>query len=413
MIASWFAQSTIALGLLSSVALAQCGPANSDASCPLNTCCSSAGYCGVTSAYCGSGCQSAYGSCAVPTQPSCATSGKSATDGRRVGYWSVDQAWDDSCDVVLPSQIQTSGMTHLILAFAQFDSGFALVPTNTKDTAFYTEFTALQSSSLQTWISIGGGDSPSPWSDMVADSNSRATFISSLESFLKNYSFQGVDLDWEFPTVSTSDGANFVSLVQELRLAFGDSYGISATLPADWGSISGFDPAGMASSVDFFNYMAYDIHGWGIDSGTDQKVVTYPASIVDIATDLLPLWADDVDPSLVNLGIPLYGRGYTLSSASCTTTGCAASGPSNSGSCVADTTGVMVLTDIKTAQSSNSAKVVLDSTAMQKYATWDSTQWMAYDDADTIALKLGWADGVCLGGLVFWALDDDGGAPGS
>ncbi|KAH7264551.1 glycoside hydrolase superfamily [Fusarium solani] len=407
------------LGLLINLVLAQCGPENGGARCPLNTCCSSSGYCGTSDIYCGDGCQSAYGSCSIPTVPSCSTGrsscytgGKSATNGRRVGYWRVKQAWDRSCNVVLPSQIQTEGLTHLILAFAHFDpDSFAVGAEDPKDVPYYTQFTALQSSSLQTWISIGGGSfSSDSWSSMVASSSSRSAFISSLKSFMETHSFQGVDLDWEFPAASTADGDNFVSLVRELRDAFGNAYGISVPLPSDWGSLQGFNPAGMGEYVDFFNYMAYDLHGWGVDAEPTKNVVTYQASILDIATNLMPLWANHTNASLINLGIPLYGRGYTLSSSSCKTAGCAASGPSEPGSCLADPTGVMVLSDIKTAISANDATVELDSTAMQKYATWGSDQWIAYDDGDTLALKMAWADGLCMGGAMFWTLDNDGGA---
>ncbi|KAF5711921.1 (trans)glycosidase [Fusarium mundagurra] len=403
----------LVLGLLPNLVLAQCGPDNDGARCPLNVCCSSAGYCGTSSVYCGDGCQSGYGSCSVPTVPSCSSDGKTATNGRRVGYWRVQQAWDRSCDVVLPSQIQTNGLTHLILAFADFDSSsFAVGAQNSQDVEYYKQFTALQSSSLQTWIAIGGGSfSTKTWSSMAASSESRSAFISSLKSFMETYSFQGVDLDWEFP--ATSDAANLVTLVQELRAAFGKDYGISAAVPADWGSIQGFNAAGMGKYVDFFNFMAYDLHGWGIDQEPAKNTVTYQASIVDIAKDLMPLWANQTDPSLINLGIPLYGRGYTLSSSSCKEAGCAASGPSEEGSCVKDPTGVMVLSDIKKAIAANQATVKLDSEAMQKYATWGSDQWIGYDDADTLALKMNWADGLCLGGAVFWALDNNGGAWGA
>lgn len=405
------------LGSLNHV-LAQCGPANGGASCPLNTCCSSSGYCGTTDVYCGDGCQSAFGSCSVPTVPSCSTSrkscytggGKSATNGRRVGYWRVKQAWERSCNVVLPSDIQTKGLTHLILAFAHFDDSFAVGTEDSKDLPFYSQFTALQSSSLQTWISIGGGSfSADSWSSMVASSSSRSAFISSLKSFLETHSFQGVDLDWEFPAAGTADGENFVSLVQELREAFGNTYGISVPVPSDWGSVQGFNPAGMGEYVDFFNYMAYDLHGWGVDAEPRKNEVSYQASIQDIATNLMPLWANSTNASQINLGIPLYGRGYTLTSSDCKTVECDASGPSEPGSCLADPTGVMVLSDIKTAIEANDATVEIDSTAMQKYATWGD-QWIGYDDGDTLALKMAWADGLCMGGAMFWTLDNDGGS---
>lgn len=94
---------------------------------------------------------------------------------------------------------------------------------------------------MQKWISIGGGgfSVPGPtfttWSDMCSNSENRNAFISSLLQFMNAWSFQGVDLDWEFPADAAHGGRpedteNLVLLVQEMRAAFGSSYGISSTL---------------------------------------------------------------------------------------------------------------------------------------------------------------------------------------
>lgn len=39
--------------------------------------------------------------------------------------------------------------------------------------------------------------------------------------------------------------------------------------------------------------------------------------------------------------------------------------------------------------------------------SWDSDQWVSYDDADTFALKMDYANTMCLGGTMVWALDLD------
>lgn len=57
------------------------------------------------------------------------------------------------------------------------------------------------------------------------------------------------------------DKENFVSLLTEMRAAFGSRYGISLTLPAGYYSLQHFDVASMQASVDWFNFMAYDLHG--------------------------------------------------------------------------------------------------------------------------------------------------------
>ena len=147
-----------------------------------------------------------------------------------------------ACNRISPSQINTNGLTHLNFAFASIDpASFAVVPHNQLDVILYSEFTALKSKTLQTWIAIGGFDFNDPgithttFSDMVATPANRAAFIRSLIEFMERWKFQGTDLDWEFPSQPNRGGrpedtANLVSLVREMRAAFGTKYGLSSVL---------------------------------------------------------------------------------------------------------------------------------------------------------------------------------------
>jgi chitinase len=146
------------------------------------------------------------------------------------------------CNRVGPNDIDITGFTHLIFTFASIDpSSFCVISLQTTDEALYTQFTARKSTLLQTWISVGGysfsnpGPTEQTWSNMVSSPSNRATFISSLMAFMTQYGFQGVDLDWEFPGIAARGGqpgdtANFVSLAQEMRAAFGSKYGICVAL---------------------------------------------------------------------------------------------------------------------------------------------------------------------------------------
>jgi chitinase len=53
--------------------------------------------------------------------------------------------------------------------------------------------------------------------------------------------------------------------------------------------------------------------------------------------------------------------------------------------------------------------VTLDSAAAVKQVVWDTNQWVSYDDADTFALKIDYANGKCLGGTMVWAVSNDDG----
>ena len=111
--------------------------------------------------------------------------------------------------------------------------------------------------------------------------------------------------------------------------------------PPDFAYLEGFDPISMQDYVDFFNFMSYDLHGpWegkepsfvlmyflsivlNCIIASDLRAFVRPqTSVIDINTDLLPIWFDGVDPGKINLGIAYYGRGYTLANTSCTDIGC-------------------------------------------------------------------------------------------
>lgn len=149
---------------------------------------------------------------------------------------------------------------------------------------------------------------------MSSSQASRAAFISGLKDFMSKYGFQGVDIDWEYPGTperggKRDDTANFVSLVKEMKAAFGDQYGLSLTLAPDYWYLRGFDAKAMEPYVDFFGFMAYDLHGfWDADIETLGSKVRGQTDIREIYNDTLPLWFDHLDPSKINFGLAYYGR---------------------------------------------------------------------------------------------------------
>ena len=57
---------------------------------------------------------------------------------------------------------------------------------------------------------------------MAADANKIQIFIQSSLEFISNHGFDGLDLDWEYPTQrggSPQDKVNFVTLLKELKAA--------------------------------------------------------------------------------------------------------------------------------------------------------------------------------------------------
>ena len=248
---------------------------------------------------------------------------------------------------------------------------------------------------------------------MTAKDDRRAQFITSLEKFMTLYGFQGVDLDWQYPSAedrggSTNDAVNFVALVRDMRQAWGNKYGVSVTLPADYWYLRGYDPKGMETYLDFFGLMSYDLHGfWDSDLNTWGSIVRPHTDIREIQNDTQPLWFDQLDPKKINLGLSNYGRGYTLADPKCAHTGCTFKGPSQAGSCT-NSPGLLSNVEISEIikQKKLKPEIVLDT--MSKQITWDD-QWIGYDDDETMAMKINWAAQNCFGGTMIWSLDLDSG----
>ncbi|KAF3021588.1 hypothetical protein E8E14_013534 [Neopestalotiopsis sp. 37M] len=347
--------------------------------CPLNVCCSKFGFCGSTSEFCDAGCQSGFGGCGSVHRPSC--NGNSIAK-RTIGYY---ESWAATrkCQAVRPEDLNLNGFTHINFAFAFFDpSSFQMAPMDSSSGSLLGRFTALKDthSGLQAWVSVGGwsftdpGPTRSAFSDMTSSSGNRKKFINGLVSFMEHYGFDGVDLDWEYPQADdrgglTADKANYVSLVKELRAAF--------------------------------------VHGvWDAQSKFLGPNLAPHTNITEIDMGLDLLWRAGVEPGKVVLGLGWYGRSFTLTNPACNTPNgvCQFSGGAKAGPC-SDASGILTLQEINDVISSKGVKPVWDKTAGVKWITWDSNQWISYDDDDTFDQKRKFANSRCLGGSMVWAID--------
>ncbi|MAD84853.1 MAG: hypothetical protein CL912_17990 [Deltaproteobacteria bacterium] len=103
-----------------------------------------------------------------------------------------------------------------------------------------------------------------------------------------------------------------------MRAAFGTKYGITITLPTSYWYLQHFDLPELQSSVDWFNIMAYDLHGvWDADSQYVGPYIAPHTNITEIDAALDLMWRAGVDSTKVVLGQGWYGRSFTLVDPSC------------------------------------------------------------------------------------------------
>ncbi|KAK1751034.1 hypothetical protein QBC47DRAFT_417470 [Echria macrotheca] len=389
--------------------------------CGLDLCCSWGGWCGTTAAHCvgpdqWSLCQQGFGKCQV-VRPTEYSYDSGISSGRTIGYYQSWNTRNRACNRVWPSQIKKEQYTHLYFAFASINpTTFEIAVAHPGDVALMAEFTALKGPRLQTWIAVGGYDfsdkgtpTHTTWSDLCSTPARRAAFISSVRTFMETYGFQGVDLDWEYPVDKDRGGrpedvVNFVSLVREMRLAFGTSYGISLTLAPDYWYLRWFDAKGLEPWVDHMGFMAYDLHGfWDMDVLALGAIVRGQADIREIYNNSIPLAYAELDFSKIDFGVAWYGRGYTLQDPNCNTLGCPFKGPSKPSKCT-NAAGVMSLDEINDLIAEKGLEPRLLQSSMMKEVVWDD-QWIGYDDEGTVGMKKAFANKLGFGGTMAWSVD--------
>ncbi|KAJ7112289.1 glycoside hydrolase superfamily [Mycena epipterygia] len=280
---------------------AECGPngATGQATCPLCDC-SKDGFCGTSADYCGTGCLSECGSVAIP---SCSVTEATAMK-RRIGYY---EGWAASrgCMAYPPEQIAADTLTHINYASAVIDSSFKIIQMSSGDTALWSRTSALKTSrpGLKVFLSIGGWTFNNPrtshiFSNLVASAANTNTFIASALTILETYSFDGIDIDWNYPGSADrggvhADTANYVSCSGEFRTEVGQS-----TAPMSYWYLQHFDLPAMLAHADWVNVMTYDLHG---TCGLLSKFSTTELTKIDAGLQLF--WRAGVDPSQVVMGM--------------------------------------------------------------------------------------------------------------
>ncbi|KAH8194418.1 hypothetical protein TruAng_011415 [Truncatella angustata] len=369
------------------------------------------GFCGTTEEFCGND---------TVTRPSCDVDLQSIT--RVIGYYGSG-ALTRLCDGMLPLSIPQGVYSHIYFAFASIDPDtFEAVPAVESDLETLTKLQALQYRELgiELWLSIGGWDfsdddfaTATTWSDLAAaDITYQNVFFSSLALLLMSYGFTGVDIDWEYPAADDRNGrdedyANFPVFLANLKSAMSSyGFGISVTLPTSYWYLKHFDLAAIEPSVDWFNYMSYDLHGaWDIGNEWTGAYLDSHTNLTEIEDALDLIWRNDIPSNKITLGLAFYGRSFTVASTSCVEPGCDYLSAGDAGDCSAQA-GILLNSEIQTIMSENDLTPTFYSDAAVKVLTWDN-QWVSYDDEDTFKLKGDFAKSQCLGGVLVWAVDYD------
>ncbi len=184
---------------------------------------------------------------------------------RLVGYFSSTAAADKGLHVA-DSNLPADRLTHLIYAFADVTSAGLCASIKPKlDQINLPQLLDLKAQfpGLMTLISIGGASHSANFPAAAATDASRLQFAQSCVGFMKANSFDGIDIDWEFP--GAADTANHTALLTALRAeldtqgtADGRPYLLTIAAPAGRSHYLNLELDAIYAVLDWINLMTYD-----------------------------------------------------------------------------------------------------------------------------------------------------------
>lgn len=212
-----------------------------------------------------------------------------------------------------------SQLTHIIYSFLHL-TGNQLSFDSATDKRALQRLVALkkQHPHLKVMLSLGGWGGCETCSDIFNSTENRKAFAQSTLAIIEDYQADGIDLDWEYPTIAgypghkyaAHDRANFTALIQELRNAFGNRYQLSFAAggfdsfletAVDWDAIMPL--------LDNVNLMSYDLVNGGTPH-TGHHTALYSTTQQKDSTDnaVQFLLRKGVAPEKIIIGAAFYAR---------------------------------------------------------------------------------------------------------
>ncbi|KAG7210365.1 hypothetical protein KM043_011900 [Ampulex compressa] len=316
--------------------------------------------------------------------------------------------------------------THIIYSFAGLDAETWTIKSldewadiNKNNIGNYRRVTALRQKypGLKVTLAIGGWNEGSKnYSNLAGSATSRKIFVKSVVDFLRKFEFDGLDLDWEYPTQREgvpADRENFVHLIKELKEAFKGPRPLllSAAISAVKYVIdSAYDVPEISKYLDYIHIMAYDYHGvWNKKvlpnsplRGSDEL------SVEDTVKHLLQKGAP---PEKLILGLAMYGRTFTVttkpSSPDESPLGLPITGDGFAGP-FTNQSGFMGYNEIcsELITNSQSWRIGWDEESSTPYAINDD-RVIVYDNPRGFKAKIEYINGLGLAGVMVWSMDTD------
>ncbi|XP_053612901.1 chitotriosidase-1 [Plodia interpunctella] len=327
----------------------------------------------------------------------------------------------DALNQLLPNNIHPHLCTHINVAFARVvDKEIALEDIQYKTLVQLQQLKKINPK-LKILLSVGGAGNDNGFSEMVIDHASRKVFIKSIKNILKNYTLDGIDLDWEFPALHGTQLAlakrerqHFSQLLQEIRREYvreKRNYLLTVAVAAQQTIVDvSYDVDQLNLYTDFINIMTYDYHFYskytpftGLNSPlfvrSDEQLFL---SSLNINFTVHMYLDKGLERNKIVIGIPTYGHTFTLVNADNTKVGSPASGFGSLGS-----KGFINYPDICSFLASKSNVTVKQDHEAKVPYLYKDLDWVSYDSPQSVIAKAMYIKDYGLRGAMIYSLNAD------
>ncbi|KAG4071657.1 hypothetical protein HA402_011811 [Bradysia odoriphaga] len=272
---------------------------------------------------------------------------------------------------------------------------------------------------LKLMFAVGGWNEGSlGFSNVARDSLKRQKFASQVLQFCLDYGFDGFDVDWEYPGQRGGevllDKDNFVLLLKDLHNKLSPK-GILLTVAvaaAESSSSISYDIPSISRYVDFILLMAYDLHGpWDDNVGLNAPLYESDLDQTAIERQLnvnasVHYWLRSGAPkNKLILGMPLYGRTFSLRDSTKTAVGASHNGPGIAG-VYTNEPGFMGYNEICEKKLSEHWSRIWEPQQQAPYLIFNKN-WISYDDSESLTLKAQFVKDLGLAGAMLWSIETD------
>ena len=290
--------------------------------------------------------------------------------------------------------------------FATVDANGNLVLNNTGYTKYLEEVLKLRQQGIRVLLCIG--ENSKNFSDMTFDTTKMNKFVSQVIAAVEEYHFDGVDIDWEFPGVSTGrdvsvDRPNYTKLIKALRSELdkaqesgGTKYLLTAAIPGtSWGS-ERYEMNILDNYLDYVNMMSYDLNNESIachhsSLHTSTTAKAYGFSIEYGVNRFVSL---GFNKNQIVVGMAFYGKYYT--------------GATALGKTANFNKNIHYTVIAKNYLGGGEYQQLWDDVAKAPYILNTSTgEYISYDNARSITEKCKYSKSSGIKGVMFWDYSED------